>query len=218
MKQHAIRFLLAAAAVAVLVQPAAAQGARSAKRPVEIGFNYGYAWTGSQGVDFLYNGDWYSGDVDIEDGDYWGVNLDVGMAPGMYGEFIYRNQTSDLTFKSRGTGTVSLTELSVNYWQLGALRELKQGRVRPFTAVSLGGTYVTAKAVDESAWYFSAILALGAKVDLNERAALRLQANLPITFTGGGLAFGVGTGGASAGFYGTGVTQFDLSAGVSLKF
>ena len=180
---------------------------------------YGYAWTFSQSFDY-YNGlNYTSGEVDIADKTIWGMSLDVPVRPGMWAELLYSNQASDLTFKSNSRGLETIGALNINYWQLGAVQAVKAGgKVVPFTSLSLGATYVTADENDVSEWYFSMILGAGAKVYMNERAGLRLQARLPISFTGGGFGAGVGTGGASVGFYGTGVTQFDLSAGAFVSF
>lgn len=182
--------------------------------PVELGAFYGYAWTWSQEA---YYGA-LSGDLDIADSGAWGVHLDYPVRPGMWAQLLYASQSSDLTFKDRVDGETTLTGLSINYWQLGAVQALKEGKVVPFTSLSLGGTYVTEDTFDESKWYFSAILGLGAKIYTSEKMGLRVTAQLPVSFTGGGMGFGVGTGGASAGFYGTGVTQTILSGGAFVRF
>ncbi len=197
---------------APMVKPTAAPMAAPMTVPFakELCAYYGYAWTFAQ--------DYNLGEVDIADKQIWGLSLDIPVRPGTWAELLFSSQTSDLTMTSGGMGVEVIDELSINYWQLGAVQALKTGKVVPFTSLSLGGTYVTTKDANVSEWYFSMILGAGAKVYMSERAGLRLQARLPISFTGGGFGAGIGTGGASVGFYGTGVTQIDVSAGAFVSF
>ena len=138
------------------------------------------------------------------------------MRAGTWLELLYTHQSSDLTFKSRDT---DLSEpVRVEYFQIGAVQALRPGKTVPFTSLTLGWTSAKATERGESESNFSMVIGVGAKIYASERVGLRLQARLPVTFTSGGLGFGFGTGGASAGFYGTGVVQTDLSAGAFLRF
>jgi len=67
---------------------------------------------------------------------------------------------------------------------------------------------------EDAAWSFAGTLGLGAKVYLNDKLGIRLQArmDLPLRFSG----LWIGTGGGGASFV-VPVWQFDFSAGVFLR-
>lgn len=212
-----------AAATQAQVATTRSGGGRGAdgRPPIELGGFYGYSWTWSQDT-YLYDsgtGQTTYGNLDIKDSGFWGVNLNYPLRPDTWLELLYSNQSSDLVFKRVGDQDLE-TKLKVEYYQIGAVRALrKDDRVVPFTSLSLGWTTVKAtEAGGQSESNFSMVIGVGAKIYASERIGLRVQARLPVTFTSGGLGFGFGTGGASAGFYGTGVTQTDVSAGAFLRF
>lgn len=187
MKQKSLS-VIALCLVLAFATAAPAQSTAAAPFGREICTYYGYAWTFSQSYGYYSGINYNSGEVDVADKPIWGLSLDIPVRPGMWAELLYSNQSSDLTFESNATGLQTIDELSINYWQIGGVQALEAGgKVVPFTSLSLGATYVTAKEADTSKTYVSMIL-------------------------------GVGTGGASVGFYGTGVTQFDLSAGAFVSF
>lgn len=166
----------------------------------------GYAWTLSQDA-------WIgtrAGKIDIKNGGMWGIAADINVRPEAQLTLLYRRQDSEITFKSLGQ-TESLTDLAVEYYQIGAVTGIQRGNVRPFTSVTLGASRFAFKDYDDS-WKFAVIFGLGAKMYLSEKIALRVQGNIPISITDGFV--GVGTGGLSLG--GTGITQFDLYAGIGI--
>jgi hypothetical protein len=114
----------------------------------------------------------------------------------------------------------------VNYFQIGGLGFVAQGKAHPFASFSLGATWYdpaqrtidvdgrTLQIGDE--WRFSMILGLGAKYFPSDRVALRVQGHLYGTFldTGGGVFCGFG--GCSLGLFGAGIFQADLSGGLTI--
>ena len=89
-----------------------------------------------------------------------------------------------------------------------AVKGMQKGKVKPFTALSLGGSRFADDSGDN--WYFSILVSLGAKIHLNDKIGIMGSGQMGISFTD---AFaGIGTGGVSIG--GTGITQFDLVAGL----
>ena len=201
------------AGLVILASPAAAQqdttGAPAstytpAKEPrfdiIPMG---GYVWTLSQSATYNTRG----GDIDIKSGGYWGVAVDIHAVPYAQVRLLYRRQDSQLTFKSAGV-TQDLSDMSVEYLHIGAVKGIQKGKVLPFSGVSLGATRFALDAEDN--WKFSMIISLGAKVYLNDKLGLMVSGQMPFTFTG---AFvGVGTGGVSVG--GTGIAQFDVTGGL----
>ena len=163
----------------------------------------GYVWTVSQSATYQAS----SGDVDIKDGGFYGLAVDIYAVPYMQIRLLYRRQDSQVTWKQFGT-TEDLGDVAVEYWHVGAVKGFQKGKVKPFSALSLGGTRFAYDAGDN--WYFSVLVSLGAKIYLNDRIGILGSGQMGISFTD---AFaGIGTGGVSIG--GTGITQFDLTAGL----
>jgi hypothetical protein len=148
--------------------------------------------------------------------------LDVNAKPGMQVRLLYQRQDSELTFKQAGVTDV-MGDVSVEYWQIGGVGGLMNDQnIMPFSMLTLGATrYILSNlkprysAVEnpDDVWKFSIILGLGAKFYLSERVGLLVSGRMPFTFTSGFL--GIGTGGLSVG--GTGIVQFDVSAGLMIN-
>jgi hypothetical protein len=165
----------------------------------------GYVWTLSQSASYNLN----SGDIDLKSGGYYGIAVDIYAMPFMQVRLLYRRQDTQLTFK-RGGITEDLGDMAVEYWHIGAIKGMQKGKVLPFSGISLGGTRFAAESEDN--WKFSMIFSLGAKIHLNDKLGVMVAGQMPFSFTG---AFvGVGTGGVSVG--GTGIAQFDVTAGLVL--
>ena len=165
---------------------------------------YGYAWTWSKSA---YYGT-YSGDVDLKNGDFWGIAGDINVKPGMQLRLLYRRQDTQVTWKFQGT-TEDVGDIGVEYWHIGGVAGMQKGKIMPFTAFTLGTTRYIVDGFDDD-YKFSIILSIGAKVYLNERLGLFFSGQMPFTFTDAFL--GIGTGGMS--FGGTGIVQMDLVGGV----
>ena len=164
----------------------------------ELGGQYGYVWT------FERDG------VDIDDSPFWAASLDFNVHPFMQLELLYRRQDADMVVKGFDTQTAPI---SVEYYHIGLVRAIKRGpKVMPFTVLTLGATRFNDKDSSSDDWKFSVIPGIGVKYYASARIALRFQADLPISFLGGGVGFG--TGGVSVG--GWGVTQIGVSAGLAI--
>jgi hypothetical protein len=110
---------------------------------------------------------------------------------------------------------------------LGYLREFHTGKIIPYGVISAGTSRYWLKeepGVDENyrQWFFATEFGAGAKVFFNDNFGLRLQASVttPWDFAGGGMYWGVGGGGASAGgsmTFGIPVAHWDLSAGLIIR-
>lgn len=187
----------------------------------EITVYGGYRWTWSRRVSWGIN----TGDLDLKNTGFWGIAVDINLHPAAQLELMYDRQETDWTFK-RGGITNTLGPTTVEYWQIGAVKGIQQGKVKPFGSITLGATRYglageytdpidgSTFRVDDSAWKFSVIFGLGAKIYASERIGVRAQARLPFTFFNTGLGVGCGFGGCGATVGGTGLAQFDLSAGL----
>lgn len=174
----------------------------------------GYAWTMSMDV---YAG-LTAGELDLADAAFYGVAVDVSLAPSSYKtaqlRLMYRRSDTELEFRSL-TDRVSV-DAAVEYWQIGGVGGVMRGKAMPFTAITLGGTRFVAQDSDE--WKFSMIFGLGVKVYTSPKVGFMIQGNWPITFTDSWGGVTVGTGGAGLAIGGTGVSQLDVGGGLIICF
>ncbi len=68
-----------------------------------------------------------------------GVEVDVNLHPGAQLALLYSRQDSDLTYKSGGIKN-DLSDISVEYFQIGGIGGARQGKTMPFGMVTLGAT------------------------------------------------------------------------------
>jgi len=168
----------------------------------------------------------YSGDLNVRDNGMYGLMLDLSIHPEMQIEFYYSRSDTRADFVEFRGPTYKLTDMSVNYFQIGALRQVKKmNNIVMYGVGSLGATLFSPSGesynetpIDyyyEDWWLFSLTFGGGAKIFLSEKIGLRFEGRLmmPITWAGGG--FMVGTGGS--GFYlggGSAILQASLTAGL----
>lgn len=174
----------------------------------------GYTWTFAR--DFYWKNT--SGRLDIKNSGMWGVALDINLPykPGSQIQLLYNRQDSKLQWKSFNDPSSPEVDFATEYWHVGGLYGIPRGNVLPFTLLTLGGTRYVVKDVDD-VWKFSIIFGLGAKVYANEHFGFKVQGRFPFSIFSGGGAIGCSSGGnCYTSIGGSGVGQFDLSAGVML--
>jgi hypothetical protein len=185
------------------------------ERRVELIPMAGYAWTMAMDI---YATGLGSGEADFSDAGYYGGALDFTVSPPgsmktAQVRLMYRRSDGDLEF--RGFSQKYSTSAAVEYWHIGGVTGINRGKAMPFATVSLGGTRLIAGGSD--AWKFSMIFGLGVKVYTSPKIGIMLQGNWPITFTDVWGGAYVGTGGASVGISGTGVSQIDVGGGLIIR-
>ncbi|MGH2571768.1 MAG: hypothetical protein ACRDGR_11105, partial [bacterium] len=176
---------------------------------------YGYTWL--SGYDVFFPGVNTQGTFDIDSNDNFGFELDVNVKPGGQLVLLWNRMESAATFDPATVGggqKVTLGDVDVEYWQIGALSGPFNGQMVPFGGLTVGATRFVAGGNDS--WKFSFMPQLGAKFYMSERLAIRLHARFPITFIQNGFALGFGTGGGYAAVEGTGIYGADLGGGISL--
>jgi len=224
------RILVIAALAAILVADASAVFAQSSRRgrqtrgpaygqshSFEIIGVGGYAWTFSRRITFPQP--YGTGDIDIKDSPFWGIEAAFNAQPGGQLILLYRRQDSDITFTGAGTNIVAQeVPIAVEYWHIGGLGGIpkENGKVLPFTSITLGGTRYIFDAGDD--WKFSLIIGLGAKIYASDRLGFKIQGSMPWTITNGAVGFAVGGGGGGAYVGGTGIVQMDLQGALMLMF
>jgi hypothetical protein len=194
------------------------------ERRVELIPMAGYAWTMS--MDVIAGG--VPGELDFSDEVYYGGALDFKVSPpGSMKEAFVRlmYRRSDGQLELRGFTDRYSADAAVEYWQIGGVTGISRGKSLPFASVTLGGTRLILKdstvggvqIQGDDSWKFSMIFGLGVKVYNSPKMGIMLQANWPITFTDAWGGVSVGTGGASVGISGTGISQLDLGGGLIIR-
>jgi hypothetical protein len=142
-------------------------------------------------------------------------------------ELSYTHQDGSLDYDQYGVTT--LTDMSVDYWQIGTVRSIARGRVIPFVLGGLGATYYRpdrkSVSIDgdaytlENATKFSLNFGLGLKTYFGETQRVGLRASFKVlpTFynTGGGIWFG--SGGATVAFTGSSIWQYEVAGGLTVR-
>lgn len=158
-----------------------------------------------------------AGDLEIKDAAAYGVILDVTMRPGTQLELSYSRQDTELQFNPFGLPRETLSDMTVEYWQIGGLGFTQRGGARPFGSFTLGATHYNPDAARfDDEWRFSMVLGGGVKIIPSERLGIRLQGHLLGTFLSTGSTIWCGAGGCSFGLFGSGILQGEVSAGVIL--
>ena len=228
MKSKILAVFFVAAMVAAVAAPSRAQysqpprkqsqswGTQAQQHRIEILGYGGYVWSGS--IDAWYGA--YSGELDVKDSGFWGIEADINVRPGAQLVLGYSRQDSKITF---GYDSAKLAEgnVAIEYWQIGGMSGVQKGKVMPFGMFTLGGTRVIPDwdgVESDDVWKFSIVFGLGAKIYINEKIGLRIQGRMPWTVVDGGAYMGCGTGGCYSSFGGSGIVQGDVSGGLFIMF
>jgi hypothetical protein len=173
---------------------------------------YGYVWTTGR----QFSSPTGPGTVDLQSSDMFGVLVDINVRPGGFFELGYQRQNTGLTFKG-GFPPISekLTDMAVEYYQIGGVGGVKNDNIFGFTKFTLGATrYAPKEPGFSDDWRFSIVLGLGAKMYVNERLALRVEGDMPFTVFSGGAGIGIGPGGGYVSLGGSGIAQWQVFGGV----
>ena len=186
-----------------------------------------YEVTPLAGYTFSGEADNGYGTYDLHNAFLYGARLDVQVTDLSYFELSYRRNDTGITYTPAAVNTTSEFNSGTAHYMVGFLHEFGNKKIKPFGLISAGTSRYWIKeeaGVDENyrQWFFSTEFGLGAKIFINENLGLRLQGAVttPWDFAGGGMYWGVGGGGASAGgsmTFGIPVAHWDLSAGVIIR-
>jgi hypothetical protein len=184
---------------------------------VELNVMGGYVWTFSRQI---YNPVGAYQTFDIKDNPYWGLALDVNLQRGGQLEFLWRREDSQVTLQEFAGGPKTvLSDVAIQYWQVGGLGGYMKGASFPYGFFSLGATQLIFKdSTLSDDWRFSMIFGLGVKYYASDRIGIRVQGNLPFTFVSGGGSVVCGPGGCYSTVGGTGVGQIDIGGGLFVGF
>lgn len=183
-------------------------------REMEITPFYGYQFGGSVNTT--------EGELRVKDSEVMGFTFDVKASSKATIQFYYSNQDSVLEVRRNSTGvTEDLTDLSVQYYQIGGTSEISSSqKTTSFVSGSLGATYFKP---DDSRFssetLFSLVFGLGVKRMINKSIGFNVQGRLllPIQYAGGSLFCGSsGCAGSVSG--GTSIVQGNVTAGLVVRF
>ena len=179
---------------------------------VEISGMYGYGFGGQ------LNG--YKGDLSIMDSDSWGATISIPVQRGIRAVLAFYRQDSHLDIRYYSGGySEQLFDMAVEYYQIGAIRELRTGKAIPYGMFTAGAVRFAPRTdLYDDEWKFAVTLGLGVKFNLNNRFGLRIQGQMlmPVMWAGGSLW--CGTGGCSAGISsGSVVLQGSILGGLYIK-
>lgn len=224
MKALMVVAVLAVLFTTVAPEAFAQQAGGKARPPMQFSFTYGSMWGGNIGTGL--------GTLRTGTGGSMGFALDVPIRPGMSLEASYTRQESSLDWDERGSSLRTLSDMTVNVWHLGTLRDLAPptAKVIPYVQGSLGATFFSPSAsevvIDDETYAmdgttkFSIAFGAGFKTFFGEAQKIGLRGLFKVTSTlydsSGGVYFG--TGGAGLGISGSGIWQYEAAGGLVVKF
>lgn len=167
------------------------------------------------------------GIYDVENALLYGARFDVEFIDNTYFELSIRRNDPTTAYTPAGANKSIDFNTGNAHYMVGLLKEFKVKKIKPFGLISLGTSRYwiqEREGVDENyrQWFFATEFGAGAKILFNENIGLRLQASVttPWDFAGGGMWWGVGTGGAGASGGSTfdiPIAHWDLSAGLIFR-
>jgi len=191
------------------ISVAQTEGEDAARQQVEITPFAGYQWGGSLGVE--------GGEAEIPSGPSYGVILGKRVRADAKAEFLYSREETSLEFQADSSSQFTkLSDLAVQYFQIGGLVELKQGRARPFVSGTLGLTWFDPSDDREGATQFSGGLGLGVHAAINEKLGLRLEGRGWLNFFNGSGSIFCGSGGCIVQGSASTISQGEVLGGLSV--
>lgn len=166
----------------------------------------------------------YEGDFKIEDAATYGITLSAPVSWGVKGEISWSRSDSKGRFIPVRVGyEPDELEMASNYFLIGVQKELGEGPAKAFGGINFGLAWFDSK---DSRYYdefrFGMSLGGGFEYMFTDRIGIRAQGRflIPISFAGGGLYCGIGTGGSSCGVGVSGwstLLQGDFSGGLVFR-
>ena len=153
---------------------------------------------------FMFGGRGYGYyvDVNIADGQNFGIMGDITLFPGVQAELMYNRMVSRATAWDYRENEQERFDLASEYFLVGGLRELNYGQIRPYGVFLIGIAAHSPQVVQyNNKISFAMGLGGGVKIFVTDNIGIRLQGRLlaPLYLSGIGLGCGIGTGGAGCG-------------------
>jgi len=158
------------------------------------------------------------GHVSLGDGLSYGGYLDVLTRKGTWVELGYNRHESELRLDNGFGVSTKVADMAVQYFQLGALQELKPGPARPFLVGSLGVTWFDPSDNLDGTTRFSFGAGAGVKFSPQERFGIRLEGRAWFSLFPDGGALSCGPFGCFVAVGGTALVQGQFSGGIFFAF
>jgi len=140
--------------------------AQDGPRDFEITPIGGYRFGGTFGIDGS------SDSYEFADSASFGLILNLREQHNTQWELLYSTQSTDAELN--GAGTTTSVGIESHTLQFGGTYQGQDDRLRPYVALTLGGTHLSTDA--DSDTFFSGSIGLGFQVMPNERIGIRLEA------------------------------------------
>jgi hypothetical protein len=121
--------------------------------------------------------------VDVDGAPSYGALLNVRIEEDLFVEGLFTHQQARFTLPASLDATQTHWRVDVDHYQVGGLRELMPGRMRPFLTGAVGLTRYASQGDNEFRFTLSA--GGGVKLFATERLALRLDGRGYATFVNG---------------------------------
>jgi hypothetical protein len=160
----------------------------------------------------------------IKGGYSWGGGLEFKAAPtkGIELKYLHRSTTAPMEYYDVVTKHTTF-DVGLNYILIGGNNYFKTGgKVEPYAGADIGMALIYVTNPDNSkennSTNFAWDIKLGANIWVNEKIAIKLQADVlsAVQAAGGGVYFGTGGAGAGVSAYST-MYQWGLGGGLTVK-
>ena len=173
---------------------------------VEITPHYGYQ------VGAKYN--YYGGYIKLKSSDQYGLTFGINATDDITLEFMWAQQNSSVRIKDFQfyPSETELTDVVVNHYQLGAIHMFGYNEARPFIGLSAGwSTFNPDIDLYDGTTTFTLGISGGLKYFFTNRIGIRIQSQLLMPVSWGGVYVGSGGGGVTAG---GSILQLNFSGGL----
>jgi hypothetical protein len=116
---------------------------------------------------------------EFQDSSSFGLILNLREQHNTQWELLYSSQSTDA--ESNGAGLAPSVGIDTHILQVGGTYQGQDDRLRPYVAMTVGGTHISTAA--DSDTFFSGSIGLGFQVMPNERIGIRLEVRAYATLT-----------------------------------
>jgi hypothetical protein len=174
----------------------------------------------------------FGGNIDVTDSDErfefldspsYGLIVNIRHQANTQWEVLYSRQRSDAEFSDASSGNARI-DVETQILQLGGTYQGEGNRVRPYLALTVGGTRINTHAAgaDESDTFWSGSIGVGLQIRPVDRIGLRLEARAYGTLMDSNTDVFCRTGPnqnvCAAGIDGSLLKQFETIAGIVFRF
>lgn len=116
---------------------------------------------------------------ELQDSSSFGLILNLREQHNTQWELLYSNQSTDAELN--GTGSAPSVGIDTQVLQFGGTYQGQDDRLRPYVALTVGGTHINTDADGDT--FFSGSIGLGFQIMPNERIGIRVEARAYATLT-----------------------------------